>query len=82
MSGHPFSLANLQDVAAALYGREWQVAMARDLGLPVRSITGWCNGRALPDLRRRLADLCRKRDPYDPNMERMARRLESLGPPE
>jgi hypothetical protein len=82
MPGPPFSLANLQDVAAVLYGRQWQAAMARDLSLPVRSITGWCNGEPLPDLRRRLADLCRKHDPYDPNMERMARKLESLGPPE
>jgi hypothetical protein len=31
---------------------------------------------------RKLADLCRRRDPYDPNMERMARKLEALGPPE
>ena len=82
MPGQPFSLANLTDTGMALYGRQWQAAMARDLSLPARSVSRWCNGAALPDIRRKLADLCRRHDPYDPNMERLARRLESLGPPE
>jgi hypothetical protein len=55
--------------------------MARDLTLPVRSVTRWCNGKALPDIRRKLADLFRRHDPYDPNTERLARKLESLGRP-
>ena len=69
-----FSLANLMGVD----GRQ----RARDLSLPVSPITGSCNGRALPDLRKVLADLRRRHDPYDPAMERMASKLGSLGPPE
>jgi hypothetical protein len=78
----PFSLGNLVDTGSALYGRGWQTAVARELYIPVRSITRWCNGGPLPDIRRKLADLCRRHDPYDPNMERLARKLEALGPPQ
>jgi hypothetical protein len=79
--GQPFSLANLVDTGTALYGHGWQTAMARELHVPAQSITAWCDGRAIPDLRKQLADLCRRHDPYDPNMERMARKLEALSPP-
>jgi len=48
--------------------------------LPERVIKTWFTGRRLPALRKLLADLCRRHDPYDPNMERMARKLEQLGP--
>jgi hypothetical protein len=82
MAGPPFSLANLRDTGEALYGQGWQTAVARDLSLPLRSITRWCSGGPLPDLRHKLADLYRRLDPCDPNMERMARRLENLSPPE
>jgi hypothetical protein len=82
MPGPPFSLANLTDTGLTLYGRGWQTAVARELSLPARSVSRWCNGGPVPDIRHRLADLCRRRDPYDPNMERMARKLEALGAPE
>jgi hypothetical protein len=36
-------------------------------------------GKPLPDLRRRLADLCRQRD--DPAMLKLANKLQQLGPP-
>ena len=36
MAGQPFSLANLRDTGEALYGREWQAALARDLKLQPR----------------------------------------------
>jgi hypothetical protein len=48
----------------------------------IRASTSIAAGAPLPDIRRKLADLCRRHDPYDPAMERMARKLESLGPPE
>ena len=82
MPGQPFSFANLKDTGEALYGRQWQPAICRELSLQPRTITGWFQGKPLADLRKQLADLCRRRDPYDPNMERMARKLEALGPPQ
>jgi hypothetical protein len=82
MAGQPFSLGNLNDTGLALYGRGWQTALARDLHMPPRTVKGWCNGRALPDLRRRLADLCRQRGVDDPAMLKLAHKLEQLGPPE
>ena len=43
MPGQPFSLANLREVADALYGRrQWQLALARDLHAPPQTIEGWC----------------------------------------
>ena len=57
-----------------------EAALARDLSIPLRTVK--FAGRRVPDIRKVLADLCRRRDPYDPAMERMARRLEALGPPE
>ena len=77
MPTQSLSLADLVDVGHALYGRGWQKALARDLHLPVITITAWCNGNALPDLRKQLADLCRLNDNAD-----LARKLEKLGPPE
>ena len=79
----PFSLANLRDTADALYGRrQWRVELARDLKTTTPTITGWFEGKRLPDLRRDLADLCRQKGADDPNMEKLARKLEKLGPPE
>jgi hypothetical protein len=52
------------------------------LKLQPRTITGWFQGKPIADLRKQLADLCRRHDPYDPSMERLARKLESLGPPD
>jgi hypothetical protein len=82
MPGAPFSLANLRDTGEALYGRQSQLALARDLHMPPRTVKGWCNGKPLPDLRGRLADLCRLRGVDDTNMLKLARKLEQLRPPE
>ena len=82
MPGPAFSLANLRDTGEALYGRRWQGGLARDLHMPARSVKGWCDGKVLPDLRRRLADLCRLRGVDDPAMLKLAHKLEQLGPPE
>jgi hypothetical protein len=83
MTRQPFSLAHLREAADAIYERpEWQVQLAKALDTNPAMIRKWLDGAPLPDLRKRLADLCRERRPYDPDMERMARRLTSLGPPE
>ena len=83
MPGQPFSLANLREAADALYGkRQWQGLLARDLGLPPQTIKRWFTGKPLPDIRQLLADLCRRKGVDDPNMEKLARKLEKLGPPE
>jgi hypothetical protein len=83
MLGQPFSLANLRETADALYGKSrWQGLLARDLNIPERIIQSWFAGKPMPDLRKVLADLCRRHDPKHPTMERMARKLEKLGPPE
>ena len=82
MPGQPFSLANLREVADALYGkRRRHGLLARDLNIPERVIKGWFAGRRLPDTRKLLADLCRKNGADDPAMLKLARKLESLGPP-
>ena len=82
MAGQPFSLANLLDTAEALYGRQWQAAMARDLKVSQWSIVSWCAGDRLPDLRWQLADICRWYAGDDRTMAKIARKLEKLGPPE
>jgi hypothetical protein len=80
MPGQPFNLANLRETADALYGKSrWQGLLARDLNLPERAVKGWFAGKPLPDLRNVLADLCRR---HVPALERVARKLEALGPPE
>jgi hypothetical protein len=82
MPKQPFSLADLREAVDALYGRrQWQFALARDLNTSPRAVKGWFNGQPLPDLRAKLADLCRLRD-ADPHMQNLARKLEKLGPPE
>jgi hypothetical protein len=82
MPGQPFSLAELREAVGALYGRrQRQFALARDLHTSPRAIKSWFNGTPLPDLREKLADLCRLRG-ADPHMQQLARKLEELGPPE
>ena len=79
----PFSLANLREAAEALYGgRQWQPLLARDLALPPQTIKRSFAGKPLPDIRQLLADLCRRNGAGDPNMEKLARKLENLSPPE
>jgi hypothetical protein len=83
MPSQPLSLADLRTVAEELYASPyWHTMLARDLNLPVGTVKGWFLGRRLPDLRGQLADLCRRQAVDDPNMERLARKLEKLGPPE
>ena len=82
MLKQPFSLANLRDTGEVLYGRQWQLALARDLNVQPRTIKGWFDGKPLPDLRHQLADLCRRCSAENPGMEKRARALESLGSPE
>lgn len=36
----------LAEVGSALYGRDWVSALARDLGVTVRSVDRWKSGRA------------------------------------
>jgi hypothetical protein len=56
----PFSPADPREAIDALYGRrQWQLALARDLNTTPRAVKGWFNGKPLPDLREKLADLCR-----------------------
>ena len=81
MPGQPFSLADLRTVAEALYGRtQWQALLARDLNIPQRAIKAWFAGRPLPDIRKPLADRCRRNVPDDLNMQKLARKIERLGP--
>jgi hypothetical protein len=47
-----------------------------------RTIKGWFNGKPLPDLREKLADLCRRAAVDNPAMGKLALKLEKLGPPE
>jgi len=61
MPGTPFSHANLTETAHALYGRSWERALARDLNIPLRTVKSWFKVEPMPDLRARLADLCRQR---------------------
>ena len=78
-----FSLADLRAVADELYASpQWHAALARDLKVTTRTVEGWFDGKHLPDLRWQLADLCRRYGADDPSMERLARKLERLGPPE
>jgi hypothetical protein len=58
------------------------VALARDLNLQPRTIKGWFNGKPPPDLREKLADLCRLAAVDNPAMGKLALKLEKLGPPE
>jgi hypothetical protein len=55
MPGHPFSFANLRDTGEALFGRQWQPAICRELKLQPRTIAGWFQGKPLPDLRNDVA---------------------------
>jgi hypothetical protein len=83
MTRRPFSLADLRAAADAIYERpEWQVQLAKALDTTPAMIRKWLDGAPLPDLRKRLGDIGRTRRPYDPAMQRMARTLESLGPPQ
>jgi hypothetical protein len=83
MPGQPFSLADLREAINALYGRrQWQFALARDLNVRPLTVKGWLSGRPLPDLREKLADLCRRAAVDNPAMEKLALKLEKLGPPE
>jgi hypothetical protein len=83
MPDQPFSLANLREAVDELYGRrQWQLALARDLNTTPRTIKGWFNGKPLPDLREKLADLCRRAAVDNPAMGKLAVKLEKLGPPE
>jgi hypothetical protein len=83
MPGQPFSLADLRTADDALCGRrQWHFALARDLNRTPRAIKGWFNGRPLPDLREKLANLCRLAALDDPDMQKLARKIEKLGPPE
>ena len=83
MPVQPFSLANLREVADALYGRrQWQLALARDLHVPPQTIKGWFGGKPLPDLRQRLTDLCRQTAVDNPAVGKLALKLENLGPPQ
>ena len=83
MPTQPFSLADLRTVADALYGRrQWQVELARDLGLPPQVIKAWLTGKPLPDIRNLLAALCRRNAADNPSLQKLALKLEKLGPPE
>jgi hypothetical protein len=77
------SLADLRTVVDAIYASpQWHAALARDLKTTPRTVKGWFARKRLPDLRKQLADLCRRNGADDPNMERLVRKLEKLGPPE
>ena len=47
MPGQPFSLANLRDTGEALYGRQWQLALAWDLNVQPRQ--QWFQDKPLAD---------------------------------
>jgi hypothetical protein len=83
MAKSPFTVAHLRDTGEALYGTQWQAALARDLKVPVRSIGRWFDGSGrLPDLRHELADICRRYAGEDRRLAKLAPTLERLGPPE
>jgi hypothetical protein len=48
----------------------------------VRDIKGWFNGKPLPNLREKLADLCPLAAADNPDMGKLALKLGKLGPPE
>jgi hypothetical protein len=76
MPGTPFSHANLTETAHALYGRSWERALARDLNIPLRTVKSQC--LIFAPVSPIYADSAASRDP---NMLKLARKLESLGPP-
>ena len=83
MPGQPFSLANLTAPGQALFGPNWHARLAWELKVPERAVRKWCKGKPLPDIRERLADICRRMAAlYNPDLSDLARKLESLGPPE
>jgi DNA-binding XRE family transcriptional regulator len=49
----------LRRIGNALYGESWQASLARDLGVPRRTVQRWATGEARPPLtlRRNLARL-------------------------
>jgi hypothetical protein len=82
MSGPAFSLANLRDTGRALFGPNWHARLAWELKLPERAVRKWCEGGPLPDIRERLADICRTMAAlYNPDLVDLALKLEQLGPP-
>ena len=83
VKGQPFSLANLREVADALYGRRhWHLQLARNPRVPPRTFRRWFDGDPIPDVRQQLAELCQSRGAYDPAMHKLARKIEKLGPAE
>jgi hypothetical protein len=59
-----------------------QLGLARDLNVQPRTVKGWFNAKPLPDLREKLTDLCRLAAADNPDMGKLALKLEKLGPPE
>jgi hypothetical protein len=83
MPEQPFSLANLREAADARYGKcQWQGLLARDLNIPPQVIKAWFAGKPLPDIRKVLADLCRRNAADNSSLQKLARKIEKLGPPE
>lgn len=53
----------LRVVGEALYGRQWQRPLSRDLGVSDRTIRNWVAGQGCPrDLPGRLLPILRQRD--------------------
>ncbi|RWI67699.1 MAG: hypothetical protein EOR19_30455 [Mesorhizobium sp.] len=52
----------LRIVGKALYGRQWQAPLSRDLGVTDRTIRNWSAGHGCPhDIRSRLLPVLRER---------------------
>lgn len=67
----------LADIARALYGEQWRMALARELGINDKTITRWMTGRTpLPADHRIFDDLSRT---IEEAREAAATRRKTLG---
>jgi hypothetical protein len=68
----------LKAAGEALYGRQWQAPLSRDLGVTDRTVRNWASGSARPpDLVTRLLPLLQTRAAQLVNVIALAERLQN-----
>jgi hypothetical protein len=77
-----FSWLDVREVGESIFGRRWEKKLAWELHVTEVTVDGWIRGAPVPDLRKQLADICRRRVDVYPVLADIARKLEKLGPPE
>jgi hypothetical protein len=68
----------LRTAGEALYGRQWQAPLSRDLGVTDRTVRNWAAGVSRPpDLINRILPLLRARDSQLTDVIALAERLQN-----